>query len=499
MIIVLKIILTLFVLIGALPLFASLYQYILIIFHAKQNHYKLTETITPRVSVVVPCWNEAEVIGNTIEHLLSIDYPLESLILYIVDDASTDNTFEIVKNKSELYPQNIRYIKREKGGQGKAHTLNAGIKVILEEDWAEAILIMDADVLFEKTTLRKLTRHLADPNVGAVMAYIKEGSTSNSLINKFIAFEYICAQAASRRAHNVLGATACVAGGAQLLTKENLIAIGGQIDTTSLAEDTFTAFKTQLAGRKAIFDPYAIVWAEEPNSLVALWKQRLRWAVGNIQVTRAFKHIWFNKQAKGLGSFSFAFIWFTILLMPLLMILVSIGLIGLFFLDSYYSWALFKQFWLLNTFTDFFIILTCLFLDPQTSKRTYLQGILFPGIISLGLIILSVHPDFMNRFLDMIVRNYNESGLHPGLNMRTILIVFLLYLWVSLCMVVSYMAYYTEKKGGPAFISRTLLLIGGYGPFLCAITLASYIRGLSQSEFKWDKTEKTGNLKVHNL
>ncbi len=491
----LKILLTFFVLLGALPLFASLYQFFLVIFHSKLNHYNRAKSITPRVGVVIPCWNEADVIGNTIEHLLSMDYPLESVKLYVVDDASTDNTFEIVNEKLKLYSDNIRYVKREKGGEGKAHTLNAGIKVILEEDWAEAVLIIDADILFEEKTLRKMVRHLADPDVGAVMAYIKEGSVSNTLVHKFIAFEYICAQAASRRAQNVLQVTACLAGGAQLLTKENLIAIGGKIDTSSLAEDTFTTFNTQLAGRKTIFDPYAIVWAEEPNCLVALWKQRLRWARGNIQVTKAFKHIWLNREIGNLGSFSFSFIWFTIMLMPLLMILSSIGLTGLFFLDFPYSWFIFKQFWILNTFTDLFIILTCNFLDPKTAKRTRLEGLLFPGIISLCLIILSVYPNLLDKLLDIMVLSNHGNHLYFGLDFKSFIIVFFLYLWVALCMVVSFMAYYTEKKGFPLFISRTLLLIGGYGPFLCAVTFASYIKEITKSEMKWDKTEKTGNLK----
>ena len=111
---------------------------------------------------------------------------------------------------------------------------------ILEETWMEAVLIMDADVVYEPDSLRKMTRHFADPEVGAVTAYIKEGSRPKNWMNRFIAYEYITAQAAARRSQNVLGALACLAGGAQLHTRANLEAIGGQIDTTSLAEDTFT-------------------------------------------------------------------------------------------------------------------------------------------------------------------------------------------------------------------------------------------------------------------
>ena len=112
----------------------------------------------------------------------------------------------------------------------------------------EALLIMDADVIYEPDSLRKMTRHLADPKVGAVTAYIKEGSRPGNYLTRFIGYEYITAQAAARRSQNVLGAIACLAGGAQLHSRANLLAVGGRIDTSSLAEDTFTTFKTQLAG-----------------------------------------------------------------------------------------------------------------------------------------------------------------------------------------------------------------------------------------------------------
>ena len=94
------------------------------------------------------------------------------------------------------------------------------------------------------------------------------------------------AQAAARRAQNVMGAMACLAGGAQLHSRENLEAVGGQVDTSTLAEDTYTTFLTQLGGRRVVFEPAAVVLAEEPDTVTALWKQRVRWARGNVQITR---------------------------------------------------------------------------------------------------------------------------------------------------------------------------------------------------------------------
>src|SRR6185369_6189918 len=136
------------------------------------------------------------------------------------------------------------------------------------------------------------------------------------------------AQAAARRAQNVMGAMVCMAGGAQLHSRENLLAIGGAIDTSTLAEDTYTTFKTQLAGRRVVIDANAIVWAEEPDSIAALWKQRLRWGRGNLQITAAFRSIWFRPDRNRLmGNIAFGILWFSVALMPLFAILGSVGLV----------------------------------------------------------------------------------------------------------------------------------------------------------------------------
>jgi cellulose synthase/poly-beta-1,6-N-acetylglucosamine synthase-like glycosyltransferase len=268
---------------AALPLAASLLQYSVVGLNRFVTGYGKLRPYYPRVAVIVPAWNEGDVIGTTIERLVSMDYPPDRLRVYVVDDASTDRTPDVVREWQARMPDRVRHLRREKGGEGKAHTLNHGIAQVLAEPWAEALLIIDADVLFADSALRRMARHLSDPTVGAVTAYIKEGTAGGNYLTRFIAYEYITAQAASRRAQNVFGVLACLAGGAQLHSRRSLEAIGGRIDTSSLAEDTVTTFRTQLSGNRVVFEGNAIVWAEEPGDLVGLWKQRLRWSRGNVQ------------------------------------------------------------------------------------------------------------------------------------------------------------------------------------------------------------------------
>ncbi len=287
-------VLLIFVGTGAVPVLAGAMSFLVIPVHAVKNHYRKAAPYLPRVSIVIPAWNEGAVVGESIDRLMALQYPPESLRVYVVDDASTDDTPDVVLAKADQYPGRVFHIRRDKGGEGKAHTLNAGIRVILEDDWMQALLIMDADVIYLPDSLRKMTRHLADPQVGAVSAYIREGSADKNYLTRFIGFEYVLSQPAARRAQNVLGAQACLAGGAQLHTRENLIALGGRIDTSTLAEDTITTFETQLRGREVVFEPLAIVLSEEPGEIAALWKQRLRWARGNVTVTARYRKIWFR-------------------------------------------------------------------------------------------------------------------------------------------------------------------------------------------------------------
>lgn len=479
------------VLAGAVPLLAASYQYLLVALHFRRNHYRDVAPYFPRTAILIPAWNEAAVIGASIDRLVQLEYPPDALRIYVVDDASTDDTPDVIKAKAAEYPGQVVHLRREKGGEGKAHTLNHGLRIILADDWMQALLIMDADVIYEPASLRSMTRHLADPRVGAVTAYIKEGSRPGNYLTRFIGFEYITAQAAARRSQNVLGAVACLAGGAQLHSRANLEAIGGQIDTSSLAEDTFTTFKTQLAGNRVVFEPHAVVWAEEPGSLVGLWQQRLRWARGNVQVTKQFGRLWCRpSRTHRLGSVSFALFWFCLFLLPVFMILASASLIILYFSAFAVAWTVFHVLWIINALTFVFITAFVLMIDPVTGRHTWLEGILFPGAISLAIIVAACFPRLLRMiFYDVLP----HLGIVLTVAERRGLVLFA-YAWLAGAMLVAYLGKVAEPRRFGRLLSPVLIYVGGYGPLLCACTVASYVKELRGAEMTWDKTEKTGKV-----
>jgi cellulose synthase/poly-beta-1,6-N-acetylglucosamine synthase-like glycosyltransferase len=475
---------------GAIPVLSGAFSFLAIPFSAVKNHYRKAAPYLPRVAIVLPAWNEGAVIGESIDRLMSLEYPPECLRVYVVDDASTDNTPDVVLAKAAMYPGQVFHLRRDKGGEGKAHTLNHGIRVVLQDDWMEALLIMDADVIYLPESLRKMTRHLADPKVGAVSAYIREGSADKNYLTRYIGVEYILSQPAGRRAQNVLGAQACLAGGAQLHTRENLLAIGGQIDTTSLAEDTITTFETQLRGREVVFEPLAIVHAEEPGKIAALWKQRLRWARGNVSVTAKYKKIWFRpSKVHKLGTWSFGIVWFSIWLLPVAMVTSSIGLLGLLLLHSQLAVIVFRALWIIAAMSFVFTLALAAQLDRKLSSNAWREVLTFPGIISMFVMFTAFFPKLTEVDLPALF----------GWHLTTTSLFFItlaIYIWIPFSMLGALLAREVEDTWIGPFLSPLLIYLVGYGSLLCAITFDSYIKEIRHAESKWDKTEKTGRVVV---
>ncbi|MHB1836628.1 MAG: glycosyltransferase family 2 protein [Solirubrobacteraceae bacterium] len=474
---------------GATVLAVGALQFLLASVHFLRRPYARSRELYLRVAFVIPAWNEGAVIGRTIDQLMTMRYPAGRVRVYVVDDGSTDETPLVIQERAEMYPGAVIHLRRPNGGMGKADALNYGLHRIVHDDWYEAVMIIDADVLMTPTALRRMVRHFGDTMVGGVTAYIKEASTPPNFVNRFIRFEYITAQAAARRAQNTLGAQACLAGGAQLISRAALECLGGQLDATTLAEDTVTTFRIQLAGYNVLFDGNAVVLAEEPDTLEALWKQRVRWARGNTQVTMLFRGVWLHRLRVGaLGGPTFAAIWAAVTMMPVFMVASTIGLLALFFTDRQLSVQAFQALWMVSGATFLFVTLSSFLIDTHEARRCWREGLLFPGLINLVLIVFGLVGPFLT---DAFGPQLAAIGLRHGQPAVTDLLLFA-DAWLSLSILCAYLVKRLEQTKHFGWLARPLLYLVGYGPFLCAITVGGYIAEIRAADRTWEKTEKVG-------
>jgi cellulose synthase/poly-beta-1,6-N-acetylglucosamine synthase-like glycosyltransferase len=226
---------------------------------------------------------------------------------------------------------------------------------------------------------------------------------------------------------------------------------------------------------------------------VSLWKQRLRWARGNVQVTRRYRKLWFRpSRTHGLGGVSFGIFWFCLFLQPIVMITSSAALLTLYFGNFPRAWLAFHLLWIINAATYIFITCFSLLIDPKIGRHTWRQALVFPGAINLSIIIYSCFPRLFGgplRYLFTTARLYQAHG-HRGW------VIVFIYAWPAASMAVAYLAKVVESRPFGRFLSPLLVYTVGYGSLLCACTFASYVKELRHAEMIWDKTEKTGKVVI---
>lgn len=99
----------------------------------------------PGVSVILPTYNRGKVVGDTIKSVLEQTYVHIEII--IVDDASSDNTADVVSGYKD---KRIKYYRNEKN-LGPAGARNVGIK----HAQFELVAFIDSDVIWNKEKLKK--------------------------------------------------------------------------------------------------------------------------------------------------------------------------------------------------------------------------------------------------------------------------------------------------------------------------------------------------------
>ena len=237
----------------------------------------------PFVSILVPAHNEGKVIGKTVESLLLLDYPIDKMELIVINDNSSDNSKEVlesIKNRYRNYNFTIINTDNITGGKGKSNALNIGYG----KSKGEYIAIYDADNTPEKTALRYLIQTIVkDEKLGAVIGKFRTRNKHKNLLTKFInietlSFQWI-AQAGRWKLFNL-----CTIPGTNFVIRRSIIEELGGWDTKAIAEDTEISFRIYQLGYKIAFHPLAVTWEQEPQVLKVWFKQRTRWAKGNIYV-----------------------------------------------------------------------------------------------------------------------------------------------------------------------------------------------------------------------
>lgn len=249
----------------------------------------------PKVSIIVPAYNEEVNIVATIMNLLQCDYPNFDVIL--VDDGSKDNTLLRVK---EVFANSDQVAIISKINGGKASALNEGIRC----SNADYLVCIDADTKLKPDAVRMMMEHmLRDASIGAVAGTVKVGNQVN-LMTRWQHLEYVTSQNFDRKAFAVINAITVVPGAIGAF-RRTAIEEAGLFTTDTLAEDCDVTIRILRCGYIVANESRAIAYTEAPETIAQFMKQRVRWTFGVLQT------IWKHKDI-ALGGSNKALSWIAI-------------------------------------------------------------------------------------------------------------------------------------------------------------------------------------------
>jgi len=154
----------------------------------------------PKITVIIPTYNEAEFIQNKLDNIYDQDYPKSLMEVIVVDSASTDGTTELVEEWSSKHRDiNLELIK-EPIRHGMVPALNYALQHC--QIHGEITVFTDVDAFWDADALTRVTKYFADPNVGAVTASIMPTTLTNVFLEGVYRNYYNLLRIAESKVHS---------------------------------------------------------------------------------------------------------------------------------------------------------------------------------------------------------------------------------------------------------------------------------------------------------
>ena len=276
--------------------FFIVFRYVLFMFFSIFKTFKKTmdfEVSTtkerqPRVTIIVPAYNEEVTIAVSIKSLVKQTY--RNLEIIIIDDGSRDSTYTIAKKfEGEFDGKKIRVLTKKNGGKAKA------LNFAIERSSGEFVMCVDADSKLEPDAVELMARYLRDKEIVAVAGSVFVSNRVN-VLTKLQALEYIEGLNMVRNAQAFLKLVNIIPGPLGMFRKDAIVEVGGYASDT-FAEDADLTLKLIKKNYKIEFEPDAVAHTEAPEGLLDLLQQRYRWTRGILQaIKKHSKSLWRKKK-----------------------------------------------------------------------------------------------------------------------------------------------------------------------------------------------------------
>lgn len=356
------------------------------------------------VSILVPAFNEAVTIRESVRSMLALEYPDFDVI--VINDGSNDDTLAKLAEEFRLRPvirayQPVvehapiraiyaspdfpRLLVIDKINGGRADALNAGLNLCR----SPIFCAIDADSILEPEALFRVVQPFITNPEQAVAAggsirvangctvvdgRITEVGLSKLPIELFQTLEYSRAFMIGRLAWARVNALVSVSGAFGIFRRDIAVAVGGY-EVGSMGEDLeiIVAIHRMMReqNRPCIIDfiPEPVCWTQVPDSLKELYGQRVRWQRGAIEVMSRHRRMVLNPAYGRIGIVGMGQLLVSDILGPIAELLGFI-LLPTFAVLGLVNWPYFYAFLGLSVAFGLFFSVSALFLE-ETELRRY--------------------------------------------------------------------------------------------------------------------------------
>ncbi|HME45934.1 MAG TPA: glycosyltransferase [Syntrophorhabdales bacterium] len=248
----------------------------------------VAESELPSVSIVIPVYNEGPLVRDSILSVANGSYPRDRLQVIVVDDGSTDDTWQYIQRAVHEAKIEVLTI-RNPENRGKRDALHRGFGKATGEVW----ITVDSDSVVEPDALENGVSALVhDPKIGCVAGSVKVLNRNDSLITRFLKISFSLSFAFSRAYQSQIRGLLTTPGALSIYRASAVKPVLSRwihqrfLGVACLTgEDRALTNLITAQGFYSIYQSNAVVWSKMPISYAGMTKMFLRWARSNIRET----------------------------------------------------------------------------------------------------------------------------------------------------------------------------------------------------------------------
>ncbi len=265
---------------GAIAIIQAVYTALLSVLWMRYRPFVAPKDAAwPKVTVVIPAYNEGPMVGRSIRSVAACAYPKDKLEVIVVDDGSRDDTFFHMQYLRREFPDLVRLV-RFVGNRGKRSALVAGFRAAT----GEVVLTIDSDSEINPNTVHEMvTPFLADPKVGGVAGRVSV-LNRDTPISRMLEVQFALAFDFGRAAQSVYRAVACCPGALSAFRREAILPFLDEWENQRFlgrpvnhGEDQALTNIVLRQGFDTVYQRTAIVHTLVPTNYRQLSRMFLRW------------------------------------------------------------------------------------------------------------------------------------------------------------------------------------------------------------------------------